>query len=207
MWPVQVTFSLLLQVPHLAQWAGWTTQSLELLASLDFCEQWTKSLNVSELWRLIYTVALLIPLLVAKRFGESESVWYTVTHYANMRADLYRTIMRINPEYYTLCYMCVWHARAFLHILPFCLPPTGLGGSTLTRCGGTWAEDRGTVLWWESILLVNADTSQTPITVSASKADIFIRMSYQEIYVPREWGCYIVTPCDVKYESLGGAVL
>lgn len=77
----------------------------------------------------------------------------------------------------------------------------------MTRCGGTRAEDRGTVLWWESILLVNADTSQAPITVSASKADIFIRMSYQEIYVPREQGCYMVTPCDVKYESLGGAVL
>lgn len=77
----------------------------------------------------------------------------------------------------------------------------------MTRCGGTRAEDRGRVLWWESILLVNADASQTPITVSASEADIFIRMSYQEIYVPRERGCYMVTPCDVKYENLGGAVL
>lgn len=41
-------------------------------------------------------------------------------------------------------------------------------------------------MWWESISLVNADTSQTPITVSASKADIFIRMSYKEIHVSRE---------------------
>lgn len=61
--------------------------------------------------------------------------------------------------------------------------------------------------WWESILLVHAGTSQTPITVTASKADVFIRMSYKEIYVPRERGCCVVTPCDVKYESLGGAVL
>lgn len=61
--------------------------------------------------------------------------------------------------------------------------------------------------WWESILLVRAGTSQTPITVTASKADIFTRMSYKEIYVPRERGCCVVTPCDVKYESLGGAVL
>lgn len=92
----------------------------------------------------------------------------------------------------------------FCHL---CLPPTGLGGSTLTRCGGTLGKDGGRVPWWESILLVNAGTSQTPITVSASKADIFIRMSYKEIYAPRERGCYMVTPCDVKYENLGGAVL
>lgn len=55
--------------------------------------------------------------------------------------------------------------------------------------------------------MVNAGTSQTPITVSASKAGIFIRMSYKEIYASRERGCYMVTPRDVKYENLGGAVL
>lgn len=71
-------------------------------------------------------------------------------------------------------------SSTFCHL---CLPPTGLGGSTLTRCGGTQEEDGGTVLWWESISLVNADTSQTPITVSDSKADLFIRMSYKEIYM------------------------
>lgn len=67
-----------------------------------------------------------------------------------------------------------------------CLPPAGLGGSTFIRCGGTRVEDGGTVLWWESILLVKADASQTPITESASKADVFIRMSYREIHVSRE---------------------
>ena len=67
----------------------------------------------------------------------------------------------------------------------FCLLPTGLGGSTLTRYRGIQAR-RMRVLygWWESILLVSTGTSQTPITVTASEAFIFFRMSYKEIYVP-----------------------
>lgn len=67
------------------------TQSLGLLASLNFCAL-DKVLHFPELWRLVYTVALLLSLLVAKRLRESESVWYTVTCYANMRADLYRLL-------------------------------------------------------------------------------------------------------------------
>lgn len=106
----------------------------------------------------------------------------------NVRADLYRTIMRINPEdYKSLCIHL--RCRGFpSHFAKFACPPppTGLGRSTLTRCGGTPEGDGGMVPWWESILLVNAGTSQTPITVSASKADVFIRLSYKEIYVPRE---------------------
>lgn len=61
--------------------------------------------------------------------------------------------------------------------------------------------------WWESILLVSTGTSQTPITVPASRAVMFFRMSYKEIYVPGPRECCMVTPCDVKYERLGGAVL
>lgn len=86
------------------------------------------------------------PFLVAERLRESESVRYTVTGYANVRADLYRTIMRIKPEYYAL--LCVhWRCRGlsstFCHL---CLPHTGLGGSTLTRCRGTRVKDGGAVL-------------------------------------------------------------
>lgn len=72
--------------------------------SLNFSEHGTESLNFSEIWRLIYAVELLIPPLVAKRLGKSESVWYTVTCYANVRADPDRAIRKINPEHYTsLC--------------------------------------------------------------------------------------------------------
>lgn len=107
-----------------AQWSSWMTLAPGLLTSLNFCAL-DKVLHFPELWRLVYTVALLLSLLVAKRLRESESVWYTVTCYANMRADLYRTIMRINPEYYTS--LCVHlRCRGFPpHFAIFACPPLG----------------------------------------------------------------------------------
>lgn len=147
------------------------------------------------------------PLLVAEGLRVSESVWCTVTGYANMKVDLYSTTVRIKPEYYAS--LCVhWRLGGFLpRFAIFAYPPLDWVHPPLQGVGGHEWRMGVQYRWWESILLVNAGTSQTPITVTASKADIFIRMSYKEIYVPRERGCCMVTPCDVKYESLGGAVL
>ena len=43
------------------------------------------------------------------------------------------------------CRVGIRDSRAFLHILPWLPTPTGLGGSTITRCGGTRVEDGGAV--------------------------------------------------------------
>lgn len=85
-----------------------------------FC--WTSSKVTQLPWALaahLYCSAT--PLLVAERLRESESVWYTVTCSANMSADLYGTMMRINPEYYGPLGICL-RCRGFLHFAIFPTP-------------------------------------------------------------------------------------
>lgn len=141
---------------------------------------------------------------------ETQGSRKCLVHYHRLnkyRGWFYRTVMRINPGEYASV-LCS-DAGAFLYIFSFLSLPTpiGMDGSTLKRCGGTQLEEGVQDWWWENISLVNAGTSQTPITATASKADIFTEMSYKNIDVPRQQRCCMVSPCDVKYENLGGAVL
>lgn len=68
--------------------------------------------------------------------AQEESIWYIVTLYVNMRADLHRTIMRINPEYYMSLCVCL-RCRGFpSHFANLSAPTHWVGWIHLNKVWG-----------------------------------------------------------------------
>lgn len=122
-----------------AQWAGWTCQSLGLLVSSKFSKH-RKSLSLCDLWHFGGSEAF----QVTERFIRVEvfsAPRHTLPKQGWLSPELF---WRLTPNSTVLC-VCALMQGLFSTCHCFCLFPTALGGSTLTRYRGTQAQNESAV--------------------------------------------------------------